>query len=73
MGARADGGNPTVSPEEIRQLRQRYGETQQEFAVRLGVVVRTVAGWEAGTASPSKMAMRALSEAKRKAPRRKRA
>ena len=61
-----------MTPDEIRELRQRYGQTQVEFAHRLGVAVRTVAGWEAGTNAPSKMGLRALSEATSKAPRRKR-
>lgn len=60
-----------MTPEEIRELRQRYGESQQDFAARLGVSLRTVAGWEAGTTKPSPLALRALAEAKRKAPRRK--
>ena len=50
-------------------LRRRYEDTQEEFAKRLGVSVRAVAGWESGNHEPSNMALRLLDEAARKAPR----
>ena len=36
------------TPERIRQLRRQYGETQEAFARRCRVSLRTVAAWEAG-------------------------
>jgi len=41
---------------DIERLRKWLGLTQEAFAQRVGVSVRTVAGWEAGTRKPSPLA-----------------
>ncbi len=40
----------------VKEIRQKMGVTQQEFAYRLGVAVSTVARWESGDKTPSRMA-----------------
>lgn len=41
------------TPEKIRDLRRRYGETQDDFRLRLGVTVTSLAGWEQGRGRPT--------------------
>lgn len=41
-----------LSPEDIKQLRQRLGWSLAEMARRMGCSVETVAAWEAGHQSP---------------------
>jgi len=41
------------TPDRIRELRGRYGETQKEFVDRLGVDVFTLRYWEQGRGLPS--------------------
>ena len=41
----------------IRRLRQHLGQSQQAFAVTLGVSVDTVRKWEQGISKPSHMAL----------------
>ena len=41
-----------MTKEEIRELREFYDETQEEFARRCKVTVSTVAKWEQGQNSP---------------------
>jgi len=36
------------TPERLKRLRARYGESQRQFAGRAGVAVDTVRGWEQG-------------------------
>lgn len=38
--------------ERIRKLRERFGETQEEFARRISVSVPTVKHWEQGKGKP---------------------
>lgn len=45
---------------QIKQLRQRLGISQEDFARRLGVTLSSVQRWEAGKGGPSKMAQRLL-------------
>ena len=45
-----------MTQDEIRQLRQKLGLTQEEFARRLGVSWNTIARWETGTRKPGKFA-----------------
>lgn len=52
-----------MTPRQIRRLRKDLGDTQEQFAARLGVSVRSVAGWEAGTNRPSPMALKLLEQA----------
>jgi len=42
-----------MTPAEIREIRKREGWTQQKLADEIGVTVRTVKHWEAGTRSIS--------------------
>lgn len=44
----------------IKDLREKLGITQEEFAYRLGVAVSTVARWEGGKFNPSKMARKGI-------------
>lgn len=48
-----------MTPDEIKQLRQRLGWTQLQLAVEIGVDPMTVSRWERGK-QPSKLALRAL-------------
>lgn len=52
-----------MTSKEVRQLRLDLGDTQEQFAVRLGISKRTLCGWEANTHKPSPMALRLLSQA----------
>ena len=45
---------------QIRNLRQRLGLTQEEFAHRLGVTLCTVNRWENNKSVPSRLALRQL-------------
>lgn len=49
-----------MTPERIRKLRHALGDTQAEFAARLGVSVRAVAGWELGEHEPLPLAVQAM-------------
>lgn len=44
----------------IRQLRQKLGMTQEEFAHALGITVSTVNRWENSHSAPSKLARSAI-------------
>ncbi|MBQ43080.1 MAG: transcriptional regulator [Gemmatimonadetes bacterium] len=50
------------TPDAVKQLRERLGLTQAEFAKRVGVSVRAVAHWEAGTRNVSTLAQRVLQQ-----------
>ena len=41
-----------MTPIEIKALRQRLGDTQEDFARRLGITLKTAWNWEAGASSP---------------------
>lgn len=47
-------------PERIRTLRLQLGDSQQEFAARLGTRQQTVSEWERGASAPRRMARRLL-------------
>jgi len=49
-----------MNNEEIRQLRKKLGQTQKEFAERIGVDQVTVNRWENKKRKPSKLALRNL-------------
>ena len=53
---------PAPSPNDVRQLRQRIGLTQQRFAERLLVTPLTVLRWEAGQSTPRPLAAAKLRE-----------
>ena len=46
----------------IRNLRQNFGMTQEEFAHEIAVTVSTVNRWENAHAEPSKLAWKAIQE-----------
>ena len=47
----------------VREVRQRLGLTQEQFASRLGVTFPTVNRWERGRTKPSPMAQKLLIKA----------
>jgi DNA-binding transcriptional regulator YiaG len=51
---------PAVSPEEIRQLRDRLGLTQQQMAEKLQTTVTTISRWENGARKPRGLYAKAL-------------
>ena len=51
-----------LTPEEIRELREREGASQAVFAMFLGTSVKTVQAWEQGVTRPPKMACRIFDE-----------
>ena len=50
----------------VRNLRQRLGMTQEEFAHEIAVTVSTVNRWENSHAEPSKLAWKAIHELARR-------
>lgn len=48
------------SAERIAALRKRLGDTQEDFAARIGVTFVSVNRWENGHAKPSKLAVQVL-------------
>ena len=46
--------------DDVRALRLRRGENQQQFAERLGTRQQTVSEWERGSSHPRRMAQRLL-------------
>ena len=52
---------PDFSSEEIKDIRLGFGMTQLTFAEVMGVSVKTVEAWEAGTNKPIGVARRFLS------------
>jgi DNA-binding transcriptional regulator YiaG len=58
------------SADEIRKLRSVFGESQHDFADRLGVSVHAVQFWEQGKGPPSRMGRRLLDYVAREAKRR---
>jgi DNA-binding transcriptional regulator YiaG len=63
----------SVSPQAIRRLRERLGETQAAFALRFGYKepygARTISRWETGATKPPKpvtMLLKMLADQSRK-------
>ena len=52
---------PEVS-ELIREIRNRTGLTQEQLAVRIGVVFTTLSKWERGKANPLPLALKRIEE-----------
>ena len=46
----------------IRELRQQLDVSQEKFAAKLGVSLRTVNRWENGSTVPSQMALKLIEE-----------
>ena len=44
----------------IRALRRQFAESQERFAVRVGVTSTTVRNWETGRVEPSPLGLSAL-------------
>jgi len=57
------------TPERIRTLRLRYGESQPEFAPRVGVCASGLREWEQGRRPPSDMAELLMDRLEREAPK----
>lgn len=51
---------PTWTPGAIKQLRRRLGDTQTQFAERVGVRQATISDWENANQEPSPLAYRLL-------------
>lgn len=58
----AGGAQAELSPDDIRETREKAGLTQRELAERLGVSVNSVSNWETGRASPRRESMGKLVE-----------
>lgn len=50
----------------VKKLRAFLNLSQQDFAVLVGVSIRSVAGWEAGTTNPTGLSAKKLQEIKEK-------
>lgn len=50
----------TWSFRRVRELRKKLGLTNEQFAARVGVVVRTVIRWQTGEEQPSPLAREKL-------------
>jgi len=46
----------------IKELREKLGLTQEQFAAKVGVTFSTVNRWESGRSKPSPLAMRQIME-----------
>ncbi|MEH2088033.1 helix-turn-helix domain-containing protein [Nostoc sp.] len=46
----------------IRELRQQLDLSQEKFAAKLGVSLRTINRWENGSTVPSQMALKLIKE-----------
>lgn len=57
---------PSLSPEEIRALRERENVSELEFSVHLNVSKDSVRQWERGQTKPAGAAMKLLSLVQRK-------
>ncbi|MEH2381525.1 MAG: helix-turn-helix transcriptional regulator [Nostoc sp.] len=55
-------GKPLKTSDLIRELRQQLDLSQEKFAAKLGVSVRTVNRWENGSTLPSQMALKLIEE-----------
>lgn len=61
----------TWTPEKIKQLRRIYGETQEQFADRVGVSPQALRYWEQGKGPPSGAPSRVLWFLSKYAPKRR--
>lgn len=50
------------TPADLKRLRKETGHTQESLAAAIGISVATVRTWEQGTAKPSRMFRRVLSD-----------
>ncbi|MDZ8189660.1 MAG: helix-turn-helix domain-containing protein [Nostoc sp. ChiSLP02] len=55
-------GNSLKIADLIRELRQELNLSQEKFAAKLGVSLRTVNRWENRSAMPSQMALKLIQE-----------
>ncbi|MBN3883161.1 MAG: helix-turn-helix domain-containing protein [Nostoc sp. JL34] len=55
-------GKPLKISDLIRELRQQLALSQEKFAAKLGVSLRTVNRWENGSTVPSQMALKLIEE-----------
>lgn len=52
---------PDLTPEQIRQLRERLALSRQDLAQQLGVAKRTVEFWEQGRGIPNRRSEKEIS------------
>ncbi|MEH2055605.1 MAG: helix-turn-helix transcriptional regulator [Nostoc sp.] len=55
-------GKPVKISDLIRELRQQLNVSQEKFAAKLGVSLRTINRWENGSTVPSQMALKLIEE-----------
>ncbi|MEH2211923.1 MULTISPECIES: helix-turn-helix domain-containing protein [unclassified Nostoc] len=55
-------GKPLKISDLIRELRQQLDLSQEKFAAKLGVSLRTINRWENGATVPSQMALKLIKE-----------
>ena len=48
------------SAAEVKKIREKFGLTQESFAVKMGVLKKTVEEWESGISSPSGSSIKLL-------------
>ncbi len=58
---------PGWDAKRVRALRERFGDTQEGFAGRVGVTFASINRWEQGHSKPSPLARRLLEGLERKA------
>lgn len=51
-----------MTPEQVRMARAKTGETQAEFAVRIGVSIHAVRKWEQGQRHPGGAAAKVINK-----------
>lgn len=51
-----------MTPEQVRKARAKTGETQAEFAVRIGVSIHAVRKWEQGQRHPGGAAAKVINK-----------
>lgn len=56
----AVGAHPGIRPEELREIRYKLMQTQDEFADMIGVSLSTLLAWEKGTQRPDGPALALL-------------
>lgn len=53
-----------MTGEEIRELRKKLGLSQQDFAVKIGVTITSISGWETGKHKPYRLAIEKMKQIK---------
>ncbi|MGH9457222.1 MAG: helix-turn-helix domain-containing protein [Thermoanaerobaculia bacterium] len=58
--APAEPAIPSIHPDDVREIRYRFRQSQTEFASMIGVTVGTLQKWEEGKAHPDGPALALL-------------